>query len=45
MSLIIFSKNNNKEEYGVINIDNQLFKKLTYNEIIEANRFIDAIRK
>jgi hypothetical protein len=39
MSLIVYSKNNSKSEYGIKQIDNTLFKKLMYNEIHKKSRF------
>lgn len=39
MSLIIYSKDCDKKEYGVKQIDNSLFKKLMYNEIHKRCRF------
>ena len=39
MNLIIYSKDVNNQEYGVQQINNTLFKRLTYNEIHKRCRF------
>lgn len=39
MSLIIYTKDSNKKEYGVKQISNSLYKKLMYNEIHKRCRF------
>ena len=48
MSLIIYSTDNDKNKFGVKQIDNSLFKKLMYNEIHKICKFsvpIDNIIK